>query len=99
MLICVTNRKLCHDDFLQRIRQLAKEKPHAIMLREKDLPLENYEALAIKVNEICEEYQVPLIINQNISIAANRRIQRGLNKGEAMNALARAIFLWETWGT
>ena len=44
------------------------------MLREKDLPLENYEALAIKVNEICEEYQVPLMINQNISIAAKLKL-------------------------
>ena len=74
MLIIVTNRKLCHDDYLQRIRQLAKGKPHGIMLREKDLPLEDYEALAIKVNEICEEYQVPLMINQNISIAAKLKL-------------------------
>ncbi|GAA3332567.1 hypothetical protein GCM10020331_093210 [Ectobacillus funiculus] len=26
-----------------------------------------------------------------------RRIQRGLNKGEAVNALARAIFFGKTW--
>lgn len=69
MLICVTNRKLCKDHFLQRINQLAKGKPHAIMLREKDLNPIEYEALARKVKTICEENQVPLIIHQNISIA------------------------------
>jgi thiamine-phosphate pyrophosphorylase len=69
MLICVTNRKLCNGDFLQRIEQLAMAKPHAIMLREKDLKLEDYEALAKKVLEICETHEVPMIINQNITVA------------------------------
>lgn len=70
MLIMVTNRKLCPDDLLNRIDQLAQGKPHAILLREKDLHLEEYEELAVKVNLICEEHQVPLIINQHISVAA-----------------------------
>lgn len=69
MLIVVTNRKLCRDDFLQRIELLAKGKPNAIMLREKDLSLEEYEDLARKVNEICVANRVPMIINQNISVA------------------------------
>lgn len=70
MIIFVTNRKLCQDDFFQRIEQLAKGKPDAIMLREKDLSLQEYEKIARKTLEICKNYQVPLIINQNISIAA-----------------------------
>jgi thiamine-phosphate pyrophosphorylase len=70
MLIVVTNRKLCIDDFFQRLRQLAQGKPHAIMLREKDVPLTEFEDLALKVKDICEQYQVPLIINQNIAIAS-----------------------------
>jgi thiamine-phosphate pyrophosphorylase len=69
MVIYVTNRKLCKGDFLQQIEQLAKGKPHAIMLREKDLPLDEYEALARKVNSICQKYDVPVIINQNLSVA------------------------------
>lgn len=40
------------------------------MLREKDISLEEYEELALKINNICEVHQVPLIINQNISVAA-----------------------------
>jgi thiamine-phosphate diphosphorylase len=74
MLILVTNRKLCKDDFLQRIRQLAQGNPDAIMLREKDLNPADYEDLAIEVQKICENYQVPLIINQNITAAAQLKL-------------------------
>ncbi|NLI92721.1 MAG: thiamine phosphate synthase [Peptococcaceae bacterium] len=70
MLICVTNRKLCKDDFINRINEIAKGKPHAILLREKDLDISQYENLAKKVNEICVKNQVLLILNQNIQTAA-----------------------------
>lgn len=69
MVILVTNRKLCKDDFLERIDLLAKGKPNAIMLREKDLSLVEYEDLARDVNKICLANRVPMIINQNISVA------------------------------
>jgi len=70
MLICVSNRLLCKDDFLNRINAIAKGKPDAIMLREKDLSISEYENLAVKVKGICNEHQIRLIINQNIDIAA-----------------------------
>lgn len=69
MLICITNQKLCKDDFLNRIEEIASGKPHAIMLREKDLSEVEYQNLAIKVKEICDRHQVNLIINQNFEIA------------------------------
>ncbi|MDD4168730.1 MAG: thiamine phosphate synthase [Desulfotomaculaceae bacterium] len=69
MLICITNRKLCRDDFLNRIDQIAKGKPHAIMLREKDSSTPEYKSLVKKIIEICVKNQVSLIINQNIEIA------------------------------
>ena len=69
MLIYVTNRKLCRDDFLKRMERLAAGKPHAIMLREKDLQDTEYETLAAQVKEVCAAHQVPLLINQNISTA------------------------------
>ncbi|SHK18029.1 thiamine phosphate synthase [Desulforamulus aeronauticus] len=69
MLICVTDRNLCKDDFLMRIDQIAKAKPHAILLREKDLSIANYQRLARSVREICLNNQVPLIIHQNIEVA------------------------------
>ncbi|WP_338471679.1 thiamine phosphate synthase [Niallia sp. XMNu-256] len=74
MLIYVTNRKLCQYDFLDQIERLAKGKPHGMMLREKDLNLPDYEKLAVEVKEICHEHHVPLIINQNMSVAMNLKI-------------------------
>ena len=35
--ICITNRKLCHEPFLERVKSVAESKPKAIVLREKDL--------------------------------------------------------------
>ncbi|KOA18477.1 regulatory protein TenI [Clostridium homopropionicum DSM 5847] len=74
MLIYVTNHKLCKDNFFNRIDELAKGKPLAIVLREKDLNLEEYESLAIQIKRICYMNKVPLIINQNISIAKKLEI-------------------------
>ena len=45
-LLCVTQRSLCPDDFLERVRRLAQAKPQAILLREKDLGEAEPEALA-----------------------------------------------------
>lgn len=75
MLICVTNQKLCNDDFLNRINLIAQGKPQAIMLREKDLTITEYEMLAIKVNEICFNNQINLIINQRIEIAIKLKLK------------------------
>lgn len=76
MIIYVTNRQLCKDDFLTRIDQLAQGKPHAIILREKDLSLTEYEALAGEVRGICDRHKVNLIVNQNILTAAKLKIAR-----------------------
>lgn len=74
MLICVTNRKLCKDDYLQRISRIAQGQPHAILLREKDLNMWEYELLAYSIRRICSENSVNLIIHQNILIAEKLRI-------------------------
>ena len=44
-LICVTQRSACPDDFLTRMGLIAAQKPARIILREKDLSPEDYEAL------------------------------------------------------
>lgn len=69
MIIYVTNRRLCGDDFLERVDRLAKGKPDAIMLREKDLDVSDYESLAYRVHSICVENQVRLIVNQRVETA------------------------------
>jgi len=75
MLICITNQNLCTDDFLNRINEIASGKPHAIMLREKELSEPDYENLALKVKEICEKHQVKLIVNQNIETATRLNVE------------------------
>lgn len=62
-IICVSNRKLCNENFLIRIEKICKCKPDAIILREKDMEESEYEKLAIKVNEICTTYGVPCYLH------------------------------------
>ena len=71
MLICVTHRKLCKEDFLCRMEQLARGRPDAVVLREKELDASSYERLAWVVKGICDKYGVRLIIHQNITVAEN----------------------------
>ncbi len=69
MVICITNRKLCNIDFFKRIELLASQKPRAIMLREKDLPINEYTSLAKEVKKICDKNNVDIIINTFIESA------------------------------
>ena len=64
MLIAVTNRTLCQDDFLMRIEAAASAKPSGILLREKDLSDASYAALAAQCRTICAAHGVPLIVNR-----------------------------------
>lgn len=69
MVICITNRKLCNINFFDRIEILARQKPKAIMLREKDLSAEEYTSLAKEVKKICDKYNVDMIVNTFIESA------------------------------
>lgn len=51
--ICITNRKLVDGDFLKQIEKLASGDIDLFILREKDLPEEEYEELAAKMIDIC----------------------------------------------
>ena len=57
-ILCVTNRKLCREDFLTRIERIAACHPAGIILREKDLNPKDYKELAAAVMEICEQHGV-----------------------------------------
>lgn len=53
--IAVTNRHLCREDFLTRIRRLAEGTEYdAILLREKDMTEREYRVLAGEVLAICK---------------------------------------------
>ena len=62
-ILCVTNRKLCHEGFLERIEKIALCHPAGIILREKDLTATEYKALAQQVMTICKKYGVPCILH------------------------------------
>lgn len=68
-IIAVTNRKLCCENFLQRIEKLAKSSISTIILREKDLSESEYTELAEKVIRICCNYNKPCILHTHINSA------------------------------
>lgn len=53
--ICITDRKLVTGDFAEKIGSIAQSDVSCIILREKDLSLEEYEKLARKIIPICEK--------------------------------------------
>lgn len=65
----MTSRALCAEDFLVRIRKIAAARPAGIILREKDLPEQEYQALAEQVLQICAEYRTPCILHSFVDAA------------------------------
>mgnify|MGYP002514022254 CR=1 FL=1 len=68
-ILCVTNRKLCREDFLTRIERIAACHPAGIILREKDRKPEDYKELAAAVMEICEQHGVRCILHSFPDVA------------------------------
>lgn len=68
-ILCVTNRALCKGDFLQRVEEIAANKPKGIILREKDLTEEAYKKLAEEVLFLCKKYEVPCILHSFMDAA------------------------------
>lgn len=68
-IICVTNRKLCSNDFLTQIEKIASKNPSAIILREKDLTKEEYKKIAIDVMKICDKNNIRCILHSFVDIA------------------------------
>lgn len=94
-IICVTNRKLCIDDFETRLDAIAKLKPASIILRERDLSAEDYFQLATKALKICEKNGVTLIPHNFVDTAKqlnSRGLHMPLEKLKEMSALDRRSF-------
>jgi len=68
-ILCVTNRKLCREDFLTRIERIAACHPTGVILREKDMHPEDYKELAASVMEICEQHGVKCILHSFTDVA------------------------------
>ena len=62
-LIAVTNRRLCRGSFLERLEQVVRRHPRAIILREKDLDEREYRCLAADVLAVGKACSVPVIVH------------------------------------
>ena len=72
-ILCVTNRALCGEPFLQRLERIARARPAAVILREKDLPEGDYRALAAQALEICRAAGVPCLLHTYAHAALDLR--------------------------
>lgn len=68
-LICITNRKLCSNNFSDQIEMIASAHPKAIVLREKDLSEKEYEQLARQVMQICRKHGTQCILHSFSNVA------------------------------
>lgn len=68
-ILCITNRLICTDDFLERIEKIAKCHPYCIILREKDLSEAEYKELAVKVINICNKHDVTCVLHNFSGVA------------------------------
>ena len=65
----MTNRKLVRGDFLERLKEIARQRPVGILLREKDLTPEEYRKVAREVQSICKKAGVPCILHSFTGVA------------------------------
>lgn len=68
-LIVITNRHLCGGDFAAQIEKVCALDPGSLVLREKDLSDDEYEALAMQISGICEKHGVTFYIHSHIDLA------------------------------
>ena len=68
-ILCVTARALCPGDFLSQLERVAAAGVDKILLREKDLPEDQYQALAAQVLDLCRQAGVPCILHTFVGAA------------------------------
>lgn len=68
-LLCVTDRALCRTSFLDRVVAIAAARPAGLVLREKDLPEDQYQTLAAQVMSLCQKAGVPCILHTFVGAA------------------------------
>lgn len=74
-ILCITNRRLCRDEFSQRLSRIASAHPAGIILREKDLSAPDYEALAREALAICAAQGTPCILHSFVDVAISLHAQ------------------------
>ena len=68
-VVAVTNRSLCHRPFLEQLEMVCQTLPAFIILREKDLPEQEYQELAAQVLDLCNSYEVPCVLHTYPDVA------------------------------
>ena len=68
-IMCVTNRRLCREDFLTRMEAVAAAAPAGVILREKDLAPDDYRVLAQQALAICRVHATPCIFHSFPQVA------------------------------
>lgn len=94
-LLCLTDRTLCREPFLDRVAAIAAARPAALILREKDLPEDQYQALAAQVMALCQKAGVPCILHTFVGAAralGARAIHLPLPVLRTLSAGERAAF-------
>ena len=94
-LLCLTDRTLCREPFLDRVAAIAAARPAALILREKDLPEDQYQALAAQVMSLCRQAGVPCILPPFVEAAralGARAIHLPLPVLRTLSAGERAAF-------
>lgn len=62
-ILAISNRHLCNQPFEDQLKRVCEWHPDALILREKDLPEDEYKALAKSILDICKAYDVPCILH------------------------------------
>jgi thiamine-phosphate pyrophosphorylase len=75
-IMAVTNRTLCSRPFAEQMERICQLHPAAILLREKELSAKEYYKLAEQVMQICESYEVPLILHSYPEVALKLSCRR-----------------------
>ena len=71
LLYAVSDRAWSNSDeeFLSQAEQAIKSGVTIFQLREKHTSYEHFREIALKLKPICKQYNVPLIINDNVKLA------------------------------
>ena len=83
-ILCVTSRSLCREDFPHPAGAGCRRRPRRAILREKDLPPEDYRALAERALALCRARGCPA------SSTASRRPRRRWGAGHSPAAAPAA---------
>ena len=94
-LLCLTDRTLCREPFLDRVAAIAAARPAALILREKDLPEPEYKLLAAQALALCRRYGVECAVHnfpQTARELGARALHLPLPRLRALSPEERAAF-------